>query len=264
MAEFNFSNTANLFSLKGKNAVVIGGGGHICSALALGLASAGASLMIADLRVEKAEKVANEIKTSCGTKVAFCQVEATSRKSLEDLFTYSKSQLGTIDILINGAGINSPKPFLEILDNEWQEVIDSQLKATFLGCQVFAKEMLKNKKGAIINISSASADPALSKAFAYSAAKAGIRNLTQNLGREWGKDGVRVNAIRPGFFPTEWNLKNFITKDREAAILGHTPMGRFGNPTELIGAAVFLSSDASNFVTGTELIVDGGFSAMTI
>jgi NAD(P)-dependent dehydrogenase (short-subunit alcohol dehydrogenase family) len=132
------------------------------------------------------------------------------------------------------------------------------------GCQVFGAHMLENGSGSIINISSASADPGLSKAFAYSAAKAGIRNLTQNLGREWGKSGVRVNGIRPGFFPTEWNRKNFITPEREAAILGHTPMARFGEPQELIGAAVFLASSASSFVTGSELIVDGGFSAMTI
>ena len=124
--------------------------------------------------------------------------------------------------------------------------------------------MVSRNKGSIINISSASADPALSKAYAYSAAKAGIRNLTQNLGREWAKQGVRVNAIRPGFFPTDWNRKNFITEDREMAILNHTPMGRFGETHELIGAAVYLASNASNFVTGSELIVDGGFSAMTI
>jgi NAD(P)-dependent dehydrogenase (short-subunit alcohol dehydrogenase family) len=124
--------------------------------------------------------------------------------------------------------------------------------------------MTKQKSGSIINVSSASADPALSKAYAYSAAKAGIRNLTQNLGREWAQYGVRVNAIRPGFFPTEWNRKNFITKEREAAILSHTPMNRFGETHELVGATIFLASGASSFVTGSELVVDGGFSAMTI
>ena len=124
--------------------------------------------------------------------------------------------------------------------------------------------MLEQGKGSIINISSASAGPPLSKAFTYSVAKAGIVNLTQNLGREWGTQGVRVNAIRPGFFPTEWNRKNFITPDREAAILGHTPMQRYGDVDELIGAAIYLASDASSFVTGAELAVDGGYSAMTI
>ena len=124
--------------------------------------------------------------------------------------------------------------------------------------------MLKNNSGSIINISSASAGPPLSKAFTYSASKAGIKNLTQNLGREWGEKGVRVNALRPGFFPTEWNKKNFITKDREIKILGHTPMNRYGKPEELIGAVLWLSSDASSFVTGAEIAVDGGYSCMTI
>ena len=124
--------------------------------------------------------------------------------------------------------------------------------------------MVQKGSGSIINISSASAGPPLSKAFAYSVAKAGILNLTQNLGREWGTSGVRVNAIRPGFLPTEWNKKNFITKDRELAILSHTPMNRFGEPNELIGAMLWLGSSASGFVTGSEVAVDGGFSCMTI
>jgi len=124
--------------------------------------------------------------------------------------------------------------------------------------------MLNRKKGSIINISSASAGPPLSKAFVYSMAKAGIKNLTQNLGREWAKHGVRVNALRPGFFPTEWNKINFITPDREKAILGHTPMERYGEVSELVGGVIYLASDAASFVTGSELVIDGGFSAMTI
>jgi len=124
--------------------------------------------------------------------------------------------------------------------------------------------MLKKGEGVIVNISSASAGPPLSKAFTYSIAKAGILNLTQNLAREWGDKGVRVNAIRPGFFPTEWNKKHFISVEREVAILGHTPMRRFGDPGELIGAMLWLVSDAAEFVTGAEIAVDGGFSCMTI
>jgi NAD(P)-dependent dehydrogenase (short-subunit alcohol dehydrogenase family) len=192
------------------------------------------------------------------------QVDASSLDSLCKLLDEVLSFHKSVDVVVNGAGINSPKPFLEITEDEWHQVVDSQLTATFFGCQVFGRHMLKNGNGSIINISSASADPALSKAFAYSAAKSGIRNLTQNLGREWGRQGVKVNAIRPGFFPTEWNRKNFITPEREQAILNHTPMYRFGEPAELIGAVVYLASDASSFVTGSEIIVDGGFSAMTI
>ena len=174
------------------------------------------------------------------------------------------STFGKIDILVNGAGINGSTPYLDITEREWGDIMDSQIKGTFLGCQVYGEYMLKKGKGNIVNISSASAGPPLSKAFTYSAAKAAIKNLTQNLGREWGTQGVRVNAIRPGFFPTEWNLKNFIDDDRKKAILGHTPMNRFGTPDELTGAILWLASDASSFVTGAEITVDGGYSCMTI
>ena len=255
---------SELFSLEGKTAVVIGGGGHICSALAQGFASAGAQVVVADLRIEKAQSVASAIESEYGITTLAVEVDASSKKSLEQLLSQTISIFGKVDVLVNGAGINSPKPFLEITEGEWREVVDSQLTATMFGCQVFGAAMTQQKSGSIINISSASADPALSKAYAYSAAKAGIRNLTQNLGREWAQNGVRVNAIRPGFFPTEWNRKNFITKEREVAILNHTPMNRFGETYELVGATIFLASEASSFVTGSELVVDGGFSAMTI
>jgi len=174
------------------------------------------------------------------------------------------ARFGQLDILVNGAGTNGPTPFLDLSLEEWYSILDSQLTGTFLGCQVFGGHMVKVGKGSIINISSASAGPPLSKAFTYSVAKAGILNLTQSLGREWGTKGVRVNALRPGFFPTEWNRKNFITPQREAAILGHTPMARFGRPDELLGATLWLASDAASFVTGAEIAVDGGFSCMTI
>ena len=253
-----------MFSLNGKTAVVIGGGGHVCSALAEGFAAAGANVAIVDLRIEKATMIADKLNSTYGIKSIGLSADVTIKIELQTAINQVISQYGGIEIAVNGAGINSPEPFLEIEEENWHKVVDSQLTATYLGCQVIGSHMVSRNKGSIINISSASADPALSKAYAYSAAKAGIRNLTQNLGREWAKQGVRVNAIRPGFFPTDWNRKNFITKERETAILNHTPMGRFGETHELIGAAVYLASDASNFVTGSELIVDGGFSAMTI
>jgi len=259
-----YESHSDLFSLAGATAAVIGGGGHVCSALARGFAAAGANVAIVDLRIEKAEAVANEIESDFGVKTIGIYADATKLNELNEMMEALKDFSDSIDIAVNGGGINSAEPFLDIEESKWDNVIDSQLTATFLGCQVFGRHMLKNNYGSIINISSASADPALSKAFAYSAAKAGIKNLTQNLGREWGKSGVRVNAIRPGFFPTEWNRKNFITPEREKAILNHTPMGRFGNTEELIGAAIYLASSASSFVTGSELVVDGGFSAMTI
>jgi len=253
-----------LFSLKGKTAIVIGAGGHICSSLANGFAMAGAHVAVADLRFEKSEAVSKQINEIYPNSTLPFQVDATDKNSIYSLLESVEDEFGVVQVAINGAGINSPKPFLDIEVSEWDDVISSQLTATMFGCQVFGEHMLQKSGGSIINISSASADPGLSKAFAYSAAKAGIRNLTQNLGREWGTSGVRVNAIRPGFFPTDWNRKNFITPEREKSILGHTPMNRYGETSALIGAAIYLASDASSFVTGTELIVDGGFSAMTI
>jgi NAD(P)-dependent dehydrogenase (short-subunit alcohol dehydrogenase family) len=139
-----------------------------------------------------------------------------------------------------------------------------QLTGTMLSCQVFGAHMVERGFGSIVNISSASAGPPLSKAFTYSVAKAGVKNLTQNLAREWATDNVRVNALRPGFFPTEWSQEHFIDEARERAILGHTPMARYGEPRELVGAVLWLFSDAAGFVTGAEIAVDGGYSAMTI
>jgi len=257
-------NLKDLFSLEGKTAVVVGGGGHICSELSRGFASAGANVVVVDIRYEKAESIASSIKKEFNVKTLSVQADATDKNDLSNVMKSVTEFSPIIHIAVNGGGINSAVPFLEIEEQDWQKVVDSQLTATYLGCQVFGAHMLKNGLGSIINISSASAETALSKAFAYSAAKAGIRNLTQNLGREWGKLGIRVNALRPGFFPTEWNKKNFITPERESSILNHTPMGRFGETHELVGAAIFLASDASSFVTGSEVVVDGGFSAMTV
>lgn len=255
---------SDLFSLKGKVAVITGGGGHLCSAMAKGFAMAGASIAIIDMREEKALKVANKIKSNYDVNAIPIQADVTDEASLKDALGQIIKEFSTLDILINGAGKNSPKPFLDISLEEWNEVMDSQITGTMLGCKIFAPEMIKNKKGSIINISSASAGPPLSKAFAYSVAKAGIKNLTMNLAREWALSNVRVNALRPGFFPTDWNIKNFIDLTREESIMAHTPMKRYGEPFELIGASIWLASDASTFVTGSEVTIDGGFSCMTI
>ena len=254
----------NLFCLRNKVAVVIGGGGHLCSSMAEGLAMAGASIVVLDLRLEKASKIAADITTKYQVKTLPLKVDVTCKNSLEVSLDKILNTFEGVDILINGAGINSPKSFLDITLDEWNDVMDSQITRTMLGCQTFGPVMIKKKKGVIINISSASAGPPLSKAFAYSVAKAGIKNLTMNLAREWAQYNIRVNAIRPGFFPTEWNKKNFITKEREEAILNHTPMKRYGESSELIGASIWLSSEASSFVTGSEIKIDGGFSCMTI
>lgn len=253
-----------LFNLEGKVAIVTGGGGHLCGEMCRGLAQAGCHLAVMDIRLSKAKKIVAQINELGAPEALAIEVDACDKASIESGLRRVLARFHKLDIVINGAGINAPTPFLEIELDEFEAVMKSQITATFIGCQVFGKEMLKSNSGSIINISSASAGPPLSKAFSYSIAKAGIVNLTQNLGREWGTKGVRVNAIRPGFFPTEWNRKNFITQDREAAILAHTPMARYGGVNELVGAIIYLASDASSFVTGAEIAVDGGFSAMSI
>lgn len=254
---------AHLFALQGKVAAVIGAGGFLCSEMAFALSKAGVAVAVLDKNKEAMEKVSEKIKRE-GGNVLDIPLDVTNRKDHEKALESTLRKFGHVDILINGAGINAPTPFFDISLEEWHAILEVHLTGTFLGCQVFGNHMVKNKKGSIINISSASAGPPLSKAFAYSVAKAGIKNLTQNLAREWALDNVRVNALRPGFFPTEWSKKYFITPEREKAILGHTSMKRYGKPSELVGVVLWLSSEASSFVTGAEIAVDGGFSAMTI
>lgn len=256
--------TGSLFDISGKVAVVIGGGGHLCGEMSRGFGRAGARVVVVDLRLEKAQAVASEIAEASGVETLALACNASVKTELEAVLGAVVERFGGVDVLVNGAGINGPTPFLDIELEEWHSILDSQITATFLGCQVVGRHMVERGAGSIINISSASAGPPLSKAFTYSVAKAGIKNLTQNLGREWGTTGVRVNALRPGFFPTEWNRKNFITPEREKAILGHTPMARYGETSELVGAVIWLASDAASFVTGAEIAVDGGFSCMTI
>ena len=253
----------DLFNLKGKAAFLTGAGGHLVGELSLGLARAGCTVAVGDLRLHKAQAVVDKISAEGGSAFAV-EIDVVQKDSWEKALARLVEQGGRIDILLNGAGINAPTPFFEISMEEWDRVLATNLTGTLLGCQIVGAQMVRQKRGSIINISSASAGPPLSKAFAYSVAKAGIKNLTQNVAREFAPQGVRVNSLRPGFFPTDWNLKNFITEDRKAAILGHTPMNRFGSPSELVGAVLWLASDAATFVTGAEICVDGGFLAMTI
>ena len=254
----------DLFALEGKVAVVIGAGGHLCGEMARGFARAGCKVAVLDLRLEKAKAVEGELKKAGFENVISVAIDVGKKQDHVDALQEVLAAFGQVDILVNGAGINGPTTFFELTLKEWYAILDSQVTGTFLGCQVFGEYMVNRGRGSIINLSSASAGPPLSKAITYSVAKAGIKNLTQNLGREWGAKGVRVNALRPGFFPTEWNRKNFITPEREVSILGHTPMKRYGEPSELIGATLWLASDASGFVTGAEIAIDGGFGCMTI
>ena len=252
-----------LFNLDGKVAAVTGGGGMLCGEMARAFGKAGCKVAVMDSRLEKAETVANQIKEAGGEAIAL-EHEALSKESFEKSLDKITESYGQCDILINGAGINAPTPLFEISESEWDEIMGVHLKGTLFGCQVFGKHMVNRGSGSILNLSSASSGPPLSKAFTYSVAKAGIKNLTQNIAREWGTTGVRVNSIKPGFFPTQWSIDNFITEERQAAIWGHTPMHRYGKVEELVGAVLWVNSDAASFVTGSEIAVDGGFSCMTI
>lgn len=254
---------SKLFNLKGKVAVIIGGGGHLCSAMAEGLARSGVKIIIADKDLDKSKAVVARLR-KITPHVKACVVDVTKKSAHEELLKEALKAFKHVDILINGAGINAPTPVMDISSEEWHAIFDSHATATLFACQVFGAHMIKRRKGSIINLSSVSSGPPLSKAFTYSVAKAGVTNLTQNLAREWAPHGVRVNALRPGFFPTQWSMKHFIDAKRQAAILGHTPMGRFGKPQELVGAVLWLSSDAAGFVTGSLVHVDGGFTSMTI
>jgi NAD(P)-dependent dehydrogenase (short-subunit alcohol dehydrogenase family) len=254
----------NLLELDGKSAVVIGGGGVLAGAMAEGLARAGAAVAVFDYHKENGEARAASIRSKGGRAMAI-QGDAARKADLEGSLQAVLDAFGGVDILINAAGVNSGTPFFEIAEAEWQRIIDINLKSVFLACQVFGKVMVESGRGgAIINISSVSSGPPLSKVFTYSVTKAGVNQITQFLAREWAPFKVRVNAIRPGFFPAEQN-RALLTPERTAQIMAHNPMKRFGEAEELVGATLFLASErASSFVTGSILTVDGGFLAMTI
>jgi NAD(P)-dependent dehydrogenase (short-subunit alcohol dehydrogenase family) len=253
-----------LFSLSGKVAVVIGGTGELCGAMAEGLASAGVEVVIVGRNQQKAAARLANIDAA-GGKGWFHAAEATSRAELERLLGAVLGRCGRIDIVVNGAGVNSATPFLEIEEEEFDRIIRVNLKAVFFGCQVFGKHLVAaGHGGSIINIGSMSGVIPLSRVFTYSATKSAVHNLSMNLAREWAPQRVRVNVLVPGFFPAEQN-RRILQPERVAKIMSHTPMARFGEARELIAATLLLASDtAGSFITGEELIVDGGFHAMAI
>jgi NAD(P)-dependent dehydrogenase (short-subunit alcohol dehydrogenase family) len=254
---------ADFFSLKGKVAVVIGGTGELCGTIAEGFAAANATVVIVGRDAAKAQKRLDTISKS-GGKAEFFPCDTTSKTGLHKLSTDIIAKFGKVDILVNGAGVNSPTPFFEISEEEIDRILTVNLKGLMLACQIFGRHMVERSSGSIINVGSASGLNPLSRVFTYSASKAAVHNISKNLAREWATKGVRVNILVPGFFPAEQNRK-VLSPDRVKTILAKTPMNRFGESHELIGAALLLASDAAgSFITGIELVVDGGFDAMTI
>jgi NAD(P)-dependent dehydrogenase (short-subunit alcohol dehydrogenase family) len=253
-----------LFSLHGKVAVVIGGTGELCSAMAGGLAGAGAEVVLVGRNAEKAQGRLDTI-SAAGGRAYFHAAEASSKTEVQGILDAVLQRSGRVDIVINGAGTNSATPFLDIAEDEFDRIMKINVKSVLLGCQIFGKYLVdRGEGGSIINLGSMSGIVPLSRVFTYSASKAAVHNLSKNLAREWAPKRVRVNTLVPGFFPAEQNRK-ILSPDRVASILGHTPMKRFGEARELIGTTLLLASDsAGGFITGAEVVVDGGYHAMTI
>lgn len=253
----------SLFSLKDKVAVVLGGTGELCGAMAEGLAAAGATVVLVGRNPRKAQERLDRIAAE-GGKAVFEACEVDKKAELESLLERVVAQFCKVDILVNGAGMNAATPFLEIPEDEFDRIMSVNFKGIFLACQVFGKYFLDNGiKASVINLGSESALTPLSRVFTYSASKAAVHSLSKNLAREWATAGIRVNTLVPGFFPAEQNRK-ILSPERTSSIMNHTPMKRFGESRELIGATLLMASEAGSFMTGAEIVVDGGYNAMTI
>lgn len=246
--------------LTNKSAVVIGGTSGIGLAIAKGLAEAGANVAATGRRAEQVRAAKAQIE-AMGRKSLDVTCDVTNQSSIEKLLAAALDAFGAVQILVNAAGMTKRTPTLELSDEEWNNILETNLNGTLRTCRVFGRHMVQQRYGRIINIASLSSFVALYEVAAYSASKAGVASLTKSLAIEWARHGVCVNAIAPGVFRTALNSALLDGTPRGREFLMRTPMQRFGQIEELAGAAVFLASDAASFVTGHLLIVDGGFLA---
>ena len=246
--------------LSGRVAVVIGGTSGIGRAIALGMADAGADVVCSSRRIEQVAVTACEVEAK-GRRTIRIASDVGTRASLENLLNECVAAFGKVDILVNSAGRTKREPTLDLDDETWNAILETNLTGTLRSCQIFGRHMITNGYGRIINIASLSTFVSLFEVAAYSASKAAVASLTKSLALEWSKHGVNVNAIAPGVFRTALNQKLLDETERGQEFLTRTPMGRFGNVEELAGAAIFLASEAASYVAGEVLVVDGGFLA---
>ena len=254
-------NVLAMFDLKGEKAIVTGGGQGLGREMALALAEAGADVAVVQRRVEVAEQTAEEIR-KLGRDSFAMKVDVSKTEDIRNMVAVAKDRFGKIDILINNAGIAHHVPAEELSEEDWDRMIDINLKGVFLGSQMVGREMIKQRKGSIINIASMSGfivNRPQPQAH-YNTAKAGIVMLTKNLAMEWAKYNIRVNAIAPGYIKTPLLAQNLGPGKIGEEWVKLTPMGRLGEPFELKGLALFLASKASSFVTGTTIVIDGGYT----
>jgi NAD(P)-dependent dehydrogenase (short-subunit alcohol dehydrogenase family) len=249
-----------LFDLSGRTAVVLGGTTGIGRALSLGLAEAGADVVASGRRMDCLLEVAAAIEAH-GRRTLRFAADVGERASLEELLKRVLAEFGVVDILVNCAGRTRRAPTLDFPEDEWNGIVDTNLTGTLRACQVFGAHMLERGAGRIINIASLTSFVGFHEVAAYGASKAAVVSLTQTLAVEWSRRGVLVNAIAPGVFRTALNAELLDKTPRGQELLMRTPMRRFGRTEELVGAVVFLASEAASFVTGTVLAVDGGFLA---
>ncbi|KAB8329916.1 glucose 1-dehydrogenase [Scytonema tolypothrichoides VB-61278] len=253
----------NLFNLTEKVVIVTGSGRGLGKCMAKGLAEFGAKVVVGDVTIEQAQQTAEEINAT-GTAAA-TYVDISVRQSCIDLIKFTVKEFGRVDVLVNNAGIDIIKPTEALQEHEWDQIIDINLKGCFNCSGLAAIQMMEqNHGGSIINISSIASVIGIKGLVAYSAAKAGIKQLTRVMAVEWASKNIRVNAIAPGYFENIMSGANVehTQPEKQQQIVTFTPMARRGKPEELIGPVVFLASDASSYLTGTVLFVDGGYTAI--